>query len=77
MIVGHTDNVGSTLSNQKLSEKRALQVKKSLIRSGIAETRLKSAGRGESDPIADNKSAAGRARNRRVTLSRIKNQGVN
>ena len=73
LIIGHTDNVGSAISNQKLSEKRALQVKKSLVTSGITEIRLKSSGQGESKPIADNKSAAGRARNRRVTLSRIKN----
>ena len=73
LIIGHTDNVGSAPANQKLSEKRALQVKKALITSGIAEIRLKSLGRGESKPLADNLSAAGRARNRRVTLSRIKN----
>ncbi len=72
LIIGHTDDIGSAESNQKLSEKRALQVKKSLVTSGIAEIRLKSSGRGESKPIADNKSSAGRARNRRVTLSRIK-----
>ncbi|RLB70880.1 MAG: hypothetical protein DRH03_06545 [Deltaproteobacteria bacterium] len=73
LIIGHTDNVGSALANQKLSEKRARQVKKALITTGITEIRLKSSGQGESKPLADNQSAAGRARNRRVTLSRIKN----
>lgn len=72
MIVGHTDNIGSAKANQKLSEKRALQVKKSLISSGIAATRLESSGAGESKPITDNQTPAGRARNRRVTLLRIK-----
>ena len=73
MITGHTDNVGSAKTNQKLSEKRALRVKEALIISGVSKTRLESSGQGESKPLTDNKSIAGRARNRRVTLSRIKN----
>jgi len=68
MIIGHTDNVGKAAVNQQLSEMRALQVKKALIESGIDKNRLESSGRGESEPVSDNKSAAGRARNRRVTL---------
>jgi len=74
MIIGHTDNVGSAEINRKLSEKRALQVKKALIKSGIDKIRLKSSGRGESEPIASNKTAAGRSRNRRVTLAKITDQ---
>ncbi len=72
MITGHTDDRGSAKANLKLSEKRALRVKNALVDSGISATRLQTQGMGESKPVADNHSAAGRARNRRVTLSRIK-----
>lgn len=72
MITGHTDNIGSAKNNQKLSEKRALQVKETLILSGISINRLKSSGQGESKPLTGNNNAASRAHNRRVTLSRIK-----
>ena len=65
-INGHTDNVGDSTKNQILSDKRAASVRKYLIDKGIAETRMVSHGYGQTIPIADNKTAAGRAKNRRV-----------
>ena len=70
MITGHTDSVGSAESNLALSRQRALAVKIVLSRLGIDTSRLNSRGLGESEPLADNLSIDGRARNRRVTLSR-------
>jgi outer membrane protein OmpA-like peptidoglycan-associated protein len=67
-IDGHTDNVGKEDYNQTLSENRANAVKQYFISKGIAESRITSAGHGMSMPIADNKTAAGRQKNRRVEL---------
>jgi outer membrane protein OmpA-like peptidoglycan-associated protein len=67
-IDGHTDNVGSDEMNQTLSDNRANAVKQYIISQGINESRITSAGHGESMPIADNKTAAGRQKNRRVEL---------
>jgi OmpA-OmpF porin, OOP family len=67
-IDGHTDNVGTDASNQKLSENRAGAVKNYLIKQGIEESRLIVTGHGESEPIADNKTADGRQKNRRVEM---------
>jgi OOP family OmpA-OmpF porin len=67
-INGNTDNVGKPEKNQALSENRAKAVYDYLVKKGIAESRLKSAGFGDTQPIADNKTAAGRAKNRRVEL---------
>ena len=70
-IEGHTDNLGSAAYNQSLSERRAAAVLASLVERGLLSTnttRLQSAGRGASAPIADNKTDEGRARNRRVEL---------
>jgi OOP family OmpA-OmpF porin len=67
-IDGHTDNVGSDASNQKLSENRAGAVKNYLVKQGVEESRLIVTGYGESQPIADNKTAAGRQKNRRVEM---------
>ena len=67
-IEGHTDAQGSDESNQVLSDNRAGAVKTYLVSKGIAETRLKSAGFGETKPVADNTSAAGRAKNRRTEM---------
>ena len=67
-IDGHTDNVGKDEYNHTLSHNRAGAVKDYFISKGIAETRLRSAGHGESMPIADNKTTAGRQKNRRVEM---------
>jgi len=67
-INGHTDNVGKPEKNQTLSENRAKAVYDYLVKKGITENRLKSAGFGDTQPIASNKTAAGRAKNRRVEM---------
>lgn len=67
-IEGHTDNVGGAESNQKLSEARAAAVVAALVAGGIDASRLSSKGYGLSQPIADNKTSEGRAKNRRVEL---------
>ena len=72
-IQGHTDSSGSNTLNQKLSEKRAKAVLDYLVaKGGIAADRLTSAGFGEDYPIADNKTRAGRAENRRVEIKLVK-----
>lgn len=67
-IGGHTDDVGSDDYNQKLSEKRAKAVYDYIISQGVEASRLSYKGYGESEPIATNKTEAGRQRNRRVEL---------
>ena len=67
-IEGHTDNVGSDELNQKLSEKRAETVRAYLIQQGVDETSVASLGLGETSPVADNSTAEGRKRNRRVEI---------
>lgn len=68
-VWGHTDAKGAELYNLRLSQKRAAAVMKFLVDSGIAVSRLKSAGFGESRPLADNETDEGRERNRRVELN--------
>jgi len=67
-IEGHTDSTGSAKLNQDLSERRAKNVMLFLIELGIAKERLSAVGYGKDRPIADNKTEAGRATNRRVEL---------
>ncbi len=67
-IDGHTDNVGTDIYNIGLSDRRAASVKAYLVKKGVDESRLTSTGFGESSPVADNKTAAGRQKNRRVEL---------
>jgi OOP family OmpA-OmpF porin len=67
-IEGHTDNVGDKAANQKLSEARARAVVAWLTGKGVDATRLAAAGLGDAQPVADNKTDDGRARNRRVVL---------
>nr|WP_294908107.1 OmpA family protein [uncultured Lacibacter sp.] len=67
-VEGHTDNTGDAAKNQTLSENRAAAVKTYLVSQGIDASRLTSAGYGSDKPIADNKTAAGKAKNRRVEL---------
>ncbi len=67
-IVGHTDSTGSEAYNQSLSERRARSVEDYLLRKKVAPQRLAAVGRGESQPRADNRTAAGRKLNRRVDI---------
>src|SRR3984893_1331375 len=67
-IQGYTDSVGSEDYNQGLSERRANSVKSYLAGQGIGSMRLSASGKGRSDPVADNDSAAGRQQNRRVEV---------
>lgn len=67
-IAGHTDAIGSDAYNQGLSERRAAAVQRYLAGRGIAASRLETVGYGESRPVADNATSAGRASNRRVEL---------
>ena len=65
---GHTDSVGDETYNQQLSKKRAKEIAKYLINNGIDVLRIVAAGFGESKPVADNSTAEGRQRNRRVEI---------
>lgn len=67
-IAGHTDSVGSTSYNQRLSHDRAASVKRYFVSKGIADTRITVRGYGESSAVADNGTEDGRARNRRVEM---------
>ena len=67
-VTGHTDNVGTDAANQKLSLRRANAVKQYLATHGIDGAKIKTTGRGKTSPVADNKTAQGRARNRRVEV---------
>lgn len=67
-VVGHTDTTGSAAYNQGLSERRAASVAQVLMGQGVAANRVRTEGRGLTQPIADNSTAAGRQRNRRVEI---------
>lgn len=67
-IAGHTDNNGSELANQLLSENRAKSVKSYLVKNGIDKLRINCVGYGEKQPIADNNSKQGREKNRRIEI---------
>ena len=68
IAVGHTDSVGSNAYNQRLSVRRAESVKAYLVSKGIERNRIYTEGKGESQPVADNRTAEGRAKNRRVEI---------
>jgi OOP family OmpA-OmpF porin len=68
IAVGHTDSVGTVSYNQRLSVRRAEAVKAYLVSRGIERNRVYTEGKGESQPVADNRTAAGRAKNRRVEI---------
>ena len=71
-VEGHTDSIGSKVTNQRLSEARALSVKEFLVNKGIDAFRLSSVGYGEDKPIATNMYKDGRAQNRRVEINLVK-----
>jgi OOP family OmpA-OmpF porin len=78
-IAGHTDNVGPADQNRALSQKRAEAVVKYLVDKGVDKSRLIAKGYGPDKPIADNKDAKGKQKNRRVEfviLKSIKKQGT-
>lgn len=68
-VVGHTDSTGNPNYNMQLSQRRAQSVASYLGDRGVARNRLSAEGRGQSQPVADNATEAGRAQNRRVEIS--------
>ncbi len=70
-VHGHTDDVGTALHNQQLSEGRAQAVVATLSQAGIAASRLQAAGFGQTKPLADNNTEENRAKNRRVELVKL------
>ena len=68
IAVGHTDSVGTDAYNQKLSVRRAEAVKAYIVSKGVEANRVYTEGKGEKQPVADNKTAEGRAKNRRVEI---------
>jgi len=71
VIEGHTDNTGNDASNLPLSDKRAMSIKAEIVNRGIDPSRMETKGYGASKPVADNKTAAGRTQNRRVTIKKL------
>jgi OOP family OmpA-OmpF porin len=70
IIDGYTDSIGTEAYNMKLSERRATAVKNYLIKeTGVDSSRITAVGHGGADPVADNKTPEGRAKNRRVEIS--------
>jgi OOP family OmpA-OmpF porin len=68
-LSGHTDSMGAEVANQRLSENRAIAVKRYLVSRGIAAGRIDAVGYGESRPIASNNTAEGRRENRRTVVT--------
>lgn len=77
VTVGHTDSIGSDEYNQKLSQRRAEAVKAYIVSKGVDQSRIYTEGKGESQPVADNATAEGRAKNRRVTVEVVGTRTVN
>jgi OmpA-OmpF porin, OOP family len=76
IAVGHTDSVGTDAYNQKLSVRRAEAVKSYLQGKGVESSRIYTEGKGKSQPVADNATAAGRAKNRRVEIEVVGTRGT-
>ncbi len=74
VAVGHTDSKGTDASNQKLSVRRAEAVKAYLVSKGIEKNRVYTEGKGSKQPVADNKTAEGRAKNNRVEIEVVGTQ---
>jgi len=68
VVEGHTDSIGSDYNNRRLSQQRADTVRSYLVSRGVPSEQISAVGKGESTPVADNKSAEGRANNRRVEI---------
>src|SRR5262245_2890083 len=71
IAIGHTDSIGSDAYNQKLSVRRAESVKAYLVSKGVEPNRIYTEGKGEKQPVASNKTAEGRQKNRRVEIEVI------
>jgi OOP family OmpA-OmpF porin len=71
IAIGHTDSIGSDAYNQKLSVRRAESVKAYLVSKGVEPNRIYTEGKGEKQPVASNKTADGRQKNRRVEIEVI------
>jgi OOP family OmpA-OmpF porin len=77
VATGHTDSVGKAEYNQKLSVRRAESVKAFLVAAGVAADRIYTSGKGATQPVADNKTAAGREKNRRVEIEVVGTRTIN
>jgi len=71
IAIGHTDSIGTDEYNQKLSVRRAESVKAYLVSKGVEPNRIYTEGKGEKQPVATNKTAEGRAKNRRTEIEVI------
>jgi outer membrane protein OmpA-like peptidoglycan-associated protein len=76
LIVGHTDSIGTDTYNQGLSERRAAAAANYLVGQGVARTRLRSTGRGETEPVVPNDTDADRQKNRRVEVAIYANEAL-
>ena len=75
VVEGHTDSVGSDAYNQRLSIRRSEAVKSYLVSKGVEKNRVYTEGKGEKQPVADNKTSEGRAKNRRVEIEVVGTRG--
>ena len=75
IAVGHTDSVGGDAYNQNLSVKRSEAVKAYLVSKGVEKNRVYTEGKGKKQPVADNKTDEGRAKNRRVEIEVVGTRG--